>query len=322
MDFKKNQLPIPKKDLYCVNCGCNGHFYKDCIDAVSSYGVILLTLDIPDNLKIDLKQFILDSKKEKQINGILINEVADLELFCNFKNRIKFLLIRRKHTLGFIEFLRGRYSIDNIEGIIFLFKQMTPEEIKKLATYNFDDFWNEVWGENKNKQSYRNDYIQSKIKFEKLKNDDNGYLSLDFYIENVIPEFEVPEWGFPKGRRNYKELNMECGIREFKEEAGYLDNEFDIINNIPPIEEYFTGTNGVNYKHVYYVGFSSSSKEPIIDPDNCNQANEIGDIGFYTYEECMKIIRPYHIEKQRIVTELYIMMINNLMDVVKGKEEI
>ena len=28
--------------------------------------------------------------------------------------QLKFLMIRRKHTLGYIEFLRGRYDVNNI----------------------------------------------------------------------------------------------------------------------------------------------------------------------------------------------------------------
>ena len=32
---------------------------------------------------------------------------------------------------------------------------------------------------------------------------------------------EYPEWGFPKGRRNYKEKDLIVRIREFEEETGY-----------------------------------------------------------------------------------------------------
>ena len=33
------------------------------------------------------------------------------------------------------------------------------------------------------------------------------------------------EWGFPKGRRNFQEKDIVCGIREFEEETGYNIND-------------------------------------------------------------------------------------------------
>ena len=30
-----------------------------------------------------------------------------------------------------------------------------------------------------------------------------------------------PEWGYPKGRRNYQEKDLHCALREFEEETGY-----------------------------------------------------------------------------------------------------
>lgn len=313
------------KDLYCINCGKGGHNFKTCNDPVTSYGIILLSLDIEQNMK-DLIINELAFSNIESINsfnknddniGITINDSNDIELFCKLKNQIKFLLIRRKHTLGFLEFMRGRYSIENIDGIIFLFKQMTIEEINKIKTVTFDKLWDEVWGGNKNKLSFQNEYSMSKEKFNKLKIEDNGYLNLNFYIENVTPTWDCAEWGFPKGRRNFKETNKTCAIREFKEETGYSDNEIIVLENIDPIEENFIGTNGVNYKHIYYLAISENDKVPQIDINNQIQLNEIGDIGYFSYEEAMKKIRPYHIDRQKIVTHTYIYIINNLIKNVK-----
>lgn len=323
---KINKSIIMKKDLFCINCGKNDHTIKNCDDPVTSYGVILFLLDINIILKenfmekfINLKEYLDIQKKENSNDGILIDEISDIELFCAFKNNVKFLLVRRKHTLGFLEFIRGRYNIDNVDGIIFLFKQMTPYEIGLIKILSFDELWDNVWGENKNKPSYQNEYIQSKDKFNKLKYKENGQLSLNlnFYIDNVIPNYDVPEWGFPKGRRNFKETDKMCAIREFKEESGFNDDDFLILDNIQPIEELFIGTNGITYKHIYYVAISMSDKKPMMDLNNIYQKNEIGDISFNTYDDTMKIIRPYHTERQRLIYQLYIFIINNLIQFIK-----
>ena len=56
-------------------------------------------------------------------NNILLNIQSHLKNF-------KFLMIRRKKTLGYIEFIRGRYDTENVESYTTLFEQMVISEIK------------------------------------------------------------------------------------------------------------------------------------------------------------------------------------------------
>ena len=318
-----------KSNIYCINCGNSGHAFKNCSTPITSYGIILLSFDnniINDKLK-DMIINNFSSQNEQNENyqideptGISIGNSQDIELFCGLKNSIKFLLIRRKHTLGFLEFIRGRYNIDNVDGIIFLFKQMTPDEIDRINTLSFDQLWEDVWGNKQHKQSstFYNEYMNSKEKFNKLKSDNTNSLNLNFYTENVIPVWEYAEWGFPKGRRNMKEPNIECALREFKEESGFINSnnnndDFILLDNIEPIEETLIGTNGINYKHIYYLAIAKSNKNPQINPNNKVQTNEIGDIRYMTYEDCMKIVRPHHTDRQKIITQIYIYFINYLI---------
>jgi len=228
-----------KKILYCVNCNKDGHNFKLCSEPIISYGIILISINFNDSLNQKILDNIILSKNliDSYDNNIYINDYNDIELFCVLKNYIKFLLIKRKHSLGFLEFIRGRYNIDNVDGIIFLFKQMTPHEINKITIYSFDELWDEVWGDNK--EMYINEYSLSKDKFNKLKNYEDGYLSLKFYIENVIPTWNNTEWGFPKGRRNVRENDKNCAIREFMEETGFDKSDFVFLDNIDPLEEKF-----------------------------------------------------------------------------------
>lgn len=325
--FNKQQISqLNRKDFYCINCGEEGHSFKGCSEPVTSYGIILISLDTNNIKMVDIKNKMAISDKVTLMNkdsdniGINIEDVNDIELFCLLKNYIKFLLIRRKHTLGFLEFIRGRYSIDNVDGIIFLFKQMTPYEINKIRLYSFDELWDEVWGDNKNKVTYQNEYVTSKDKYNKLKNDENGYLSLNFYLDNVIPNWDCAEWGFPKGRRNMKETDINCAIREFCEESGLLNDDFTILENIKPIEEIFVGTNGINYRHVYYLALASNDKIPEIDANNSIQIHEIGAINYYNYEETIKNIRPYHTERIKIITCVFIYIINKMIHILKQYE--
>lgn len=318
------------KKIYCINCDETGHSSKNCTVPITSYGIILLSFDINEKLKKNITNNFrnnenskINSKIDDSINGISINGSNDIELFCALKNSIRFLLIRRKHTLGFLEFIRGRYSIDNVDGIIFLFKQMTPEEIKKISVSTFDELWCDVWGnkgEGNKMQTYQNEYLTSREKFNKLKNDAST-LNLNFYTENVVPVWNYAEWGFPKGRRNMKEKNVDCAIREFKEESGLNgNNDFILLDGIDPIEETLIGTNGINYRHIYYLAVSNSQKIPKIDPQNNIQMDEIGDIKYMSYEDSIKVIRSHHTERQKIITQIYIYFINYLITAINSKK--
>ncbi len=310
MDFTK------KKIIFCNNCGKNNHEYKECRDPVTSYGIILINLDSElDNIK---NQLINNSLNETKIEldeyGIKVNSLKDIEKFSRYSNSIKFLMIQRKHTLGYSEFIRGRYRIDNIDGIVYLFQQMTNEEIQNIAKFDFDTLWNNFWGKQQlNNQNIQNEYEKSKEKFLILKNEEEE-LSLSFYVNNVIPAWKHSEWGFPKGRRNKQEDNLICAKREFNEETDYLDDDYIILENISPIIEDFIGTNGVKYRHVYYIAINKKNTDLLkVNNNNIYQNTEIGDIRFFNYDDAHKIIRAYHVAKKKILAIVYMYILDYII---------
>ena len=50
---------------------------------------------------------------------------------------------------------------------------------------------------------------------------DEGNYDLESLIAESNTNWKTPEWGFPKGRRNYQETDIKCAFREFYEETGY-----------------------------------------------------------------------------------------------------
>ena len=59
---------------FCNNCGKNGHVFHNCKHPITSIGIIT---------------------------------------FRNTKYGLEYLMIRRKDSLGFVDFMRGKYSIYN-----------------------------------------------------------------------------------------------------------------------------------------------------------------------------------------------------------------
>lgn len=299
MDFKYNNVPI-FKDV-CNNCGRYGHNLHNCKMPITSFGVVLFR----NNPKIG----------------------------------IEYLMICRKDTLGYIDFIRGKYQLINtnieelyitgrsaiciklqlspcLQYVMNMLKQMTTNEKIKLQTKPFQDLWSELWGGNnansivckKVQPQYKLEESLSRNKFNELKR--NGTLNELIRISNnEYPKFDCPEFGFPKGRRSFNEKDFECAVRETIEETGYPENTFINIKNILPFEETFLGSNYKSYKHKYYLMYMKY--EDSLSTENFEKS-EVSNMVWNTYEECLECIRPYNIEKRRMITQ-----INNTINLYK-----
>jgi ADP-ribose pyrophosphatase YjhB (NUDIX family) len=179
---------------------------------------------------------------------------------------------------------------------------MTLDEKSKLLHMNFEEMWKLLWGEYSGLQ-YRGEETSSKDKFESLKRGikvKEVEYNLKSLIEASTTCWQEPEWGFPKGRRNYQEKDIDCGIREFTEETGYELCDFKLIENIIPYEEMFIGSNIKSYKHKYYLAYMINNTKEIQE----YQKSEVRNIKWVSYEECLNCIRPYNLEKINIVDKI------------------
>jgi len=179
---------IKKKnsESFCSNCGNHGHIYKACPDPIISIGIICVNIknqhSIPFELLNDAYTSIINDTGKIKSNGIRYKDRIDATIYNAFKDSISFTLIRRKYTLGYIEFIRGRYKINNIDGLIYLFEQMTRDEINMIReAKGFDVLWNDLWVEKDVSTAFINEYKMSKEKFNKLKNIKSGaeYFNLE-----------------------------------------------------------------------------------------------------------------------------------------------
>jgi len=282
-----NKIITIKKNLYCTNCNKKGHIYKNCLEPVISNGIIAIYIENLNKENIDdLEKYI-----SINLNNLLKNK-KNINNLTKYSNNIKFLMIQRKNSLGYLEFMRGRYDINNNENINYIFEQMTQNEIMDILNKEFDILWNDLWDENniKNKNHYK-EYITSKQKFYELK------LNKFNFISNLKPKYLFNEWGFPKGRRELYESDIICAIREFEEETNIKENMYNLLEGCTKIKENLVGTNGINYLHNYYLAILNSEKIKNIDTKN----REIGNIKIMSFNECIEAIRPYHTNKIKII---------------------
>lgn len=300
------------KKTYCVNCGKTNHSIKECSEPVFSYGIICFKLD--DKINVS----------SSNIENFLVNKLIDIEEynFANlnnlskidkYKDKIKFLLIQRKHSFSYVEFIRGKYDEYNLIEVINLLNLMTKDEIEKILTNDFTTLWTDLWKKTSKHKAYQKEYILSMEKFKKL---DKKEISKMIYFNEL---YDTPEWGFPKGRKDKNEKNLDCAIREFEEETGIEQSKYTILNRLNTIEESVIGTENTIYKLVYYLGIMNENIELKID--NEHQKYEVGDMKWLTFEETISKIRPYFKEKITMIYKIYFLFLNIIENLNTQKKE-
>jgi len=359
----------PKHRITCSNCNKPGHEFKNCNESIKSYGIInvkimgdmnetgllrknfvnsrneinIITSKKYPNIKCNVNAgIVIDSglnsedKYKMNDNCVVCDDEDHLNKFWYYKDKIRFLMVSRNFSIGFIEFLRGRYDVSDANSIIQLFEQMYAKEIRIIAesSNEYDDILYLFLNRNNEGKEvvlnrvyegrYALEYCESKMKFNMLKYkdkhpDDNVAWGLHFYTNIVKPKWDKVEWGFPKGRRDKRsEENIACACREFEEETGYTKDQYVVLDKIDPLEENLIGTNGVKYKHIYYLALdlvNSTENEKLNKEGSTIQYDkyEIGDIMWFMYDEAMENIRPYHIEKKGVLTRVYLFLLNYLI---------
>ena len=80
---------MSKSFNFCNNCGKNGHQFHSCKHPITSVGIITFRI---------------------------------------FNNNLQYLMIKRKHSLGFVEFMRGKYPLYNYHYLLNIFNEMSIYE--------------------------------------------------------------------------------------------------------------------------------------------------------------------------------------------------
>ena len=253
----------------CNNCGRQGHMFFQCKLPISSFGVII---------------------------------------FSKSNGKFKYLMLRRRDSFGYIDFIRGKYSPMNTFQVQNIINEMSNGEIERVKKATFGNMWSDLWT-NKFVQ-HKNEEILSEKKFGLLKNGiivNDSLITLIDILNESNTNWPETEWEFPKGRRNVNESDLECALREFEEETGISKDEVNLIENLLTFEETFIGSNNKAYKHKYFLG---TLKHDITHYDLTNfQESEVSKLDWKTIDECLHFIRPYNLEKKKLITN-----INNVLE--------
>lgn len=259
---------------HCTNCGRTDHLFRQCMSPVTSYGMIAI------RYQHDSYQTALFSRGQ---------QVPSAYPF------VEFLLIKRKDSIAFLEFMRGKYNPHDTAYVGVLLRSMTIDEQDRLLTRTFEELWNTMWGGVSLARSHKSNYELSEKKYMTIR------AHLPEWIATHRSIWTEPEWGFPKGRRDLHETDIQCAVREFQEETGLLRSQFTMIQNTTCLSETFFGSNNVHYCHKYYLAICPSHTEVEYKRQDYHMSREIGDIKWCSLDEAIAKIRPDNIEKREIL---------------------
>lgn len=268
------QAPVKfrkKKIKYCNNCNQDGHNYKECSDPITSYGIICYRI---------------------------------------VNSEIEYLIIRRRFSFSYADFIRTlkpRRSNSDIEYLTVLLERMTPYEHQMLKTKTFDELWDNLWLINKYK--HEKDHLKCKKIYNSLidgkTSGNKTILTLKTILEKYHSKYDEAEWGFPKGKRNTREHDLDCAKREFTEESGINYKDIEIYTSLLPLHEEYKSINEKKYRSIYFLGqYNGPEIKLEINPENKEQYCEVDKIIWANLNTCLTKFRPYYTCKRELITNL------------------
>ena len=87
-----------KEYNFCNNCGKHGHLFHQCKNPITSIGIIVF----------------------------------------NNSDELKYLMIRRKDSLGYVDFMRGKYPLFNKRYLLNIINEMTINEKNNLLEEKYE----------------------------------------------------------------------------------------------------------------------------------------------------------------------------------------
>lgn len=222
----------------------------------------------------------------------------------------KFLLYKRRDSLTYNAIIRGYYTVSQIKKFVSL---LTEDERRKIQEQTFDVLWEDMWID-KNCKMYKTEFKYSKNKFESNKK----FIMSSIETVPRAPDAEDYMWGFPKGKRNNKERNIDCAMREFYEEVKIPLSQIILYPHKSLMETYY-GSNGKLYKTFYYPAISVSKIYPekyySYSDDSIRDGKYISeeavDAKWFSYNEIISLFKTQP-HRRRVVTELYDSIMDNI----------
>lgn len=204
-------------------------------------------------------------------------------LYSQTNNDIRYCLVKRRYGYGMKIILNVSFvdatcftEISNIERKALLYVCSMKEHWEHIHS----KLWREsMWNKDTSSQQYKN-CLQKFV--------DNRE-TIKTMIKETKSIFPNGIWGFPKGHPEYNETDIQCAVREVREETNITDIS---IQPIPILTENYKGW---NYK--YFVGSVHKRNAKTITMDN----PEISEVVWCSFQDAIALIPKDATDKQNLL---------------------
>lgn len=195
-----------------------------------------------------------------------------------------YLITYRGSSYEYTDMFNTRCPVEKVENYV---RMCTSDERQRLSKCinDFDTLYYDSFAMFRSYQSVKD-------RWDKIKS---------YVIEGLKqPPLENLQslYGFPKGRKKNGEKGIDAALREFEEEVG-ISRDFIRVLGFPPLEERYVGSDGKQYKNVYYRCDTNYMIVPRKIPTKSKLKGrksvvsiEIMDIEWMTREEAVKVLDP------------------------------
>jgi len=217
--------------------------------------------------------------------------------------RVEVLLIQKRYTYEFAEFVHGRYArsqptrrprvLDTAVALaerkprpaLFrpwtdLLAAMTREELLDVYSLNFSQMWYRIWLLREEREFFN----RKLAKFQAIFLREDGGTLLRQLVLQTRPRGAVI-WEPPKGHRSYqREPAIVCGIRELNEETNRLKSEYSLLPGVCRRVSYVHSGTRYTCTHFVAVAGARLAQADLTRP-LVNGMAEIRNIGWFDIEQ-------------------------------------
>lgn len=189
--------------------------------------------------------------------------------FSRATGRPEALLVQRRYTYAFAEFIHGRYAAPGLDFrgdrsdraarrgrgaclAVELLDEMTNEERLAVFSLDFGAMWFRVWVGRADPELFTKKHAKFSAAFLR-----DGGAALRRAVLGAR-DGGVLSWEVPKGRRaTPRESDVICAVRELREETGVGKDEYRLVPGARRRASY--RSNGTRYVGVYFVALAGES---------------------------------------------------------------
>ena len=212
------------------------------------------------------------------------------------KGRPEVLLVKKRYTYAFADFVHGRYARGRpgsgvaLRCVAPLLDGMTREELLDVLSLNFEQMWYRIWLTSDKRDLYN----KKNAKFQSTFMRDDGGAALRRLVMTSRAA-GVLLWEVPKGRHlNARETDIFCAARELQEETGVGKNEYRFLPGVKRRVSYVSA--GAHYVCAYYIALANPhlGRAAPVQPSlrDLGNAAEVGEVRWYDIEQVRLVDGP------------------------------